>query len=159
MVHIGLGANLGDRLQALRSAVTALERHGTIVARSSLWETEAIGPPPDYLNAAVALETELEPEALLDALLAIEIEHGRVRTNARDAPRTLDLDILLWEERVIVHQRLEVPHPRLAERAFALEPLAEIAPTLRHPLLHRNIADLRAALVRNRRARRITDTF
>jgi 2-amino-4-hydroxy-6-hydroxymethyldihydropteridine diphosphokinase len=156
-VHVGIGANLGDRLATLRSAVGDLAALGRLVARSSVWETEAVGPPPDYLNAVVELETALEPEPLLDALLAIEERHGRVRNAGRDAPRTLDLDILLWGDRVVEGPRLELPHPRLAERGFVLEPLAEVAPEAIHPLLHRTIGELRARLVPSKRARRLAE--
>lgn len=158
-VFVALGANLGDRLATLRSARTALERHGRIVACSSVWETEAVGPPPDYYNAVVELETNLEPHRLLDAMQAIEIAHGRVRMPARDAPRTLDLDLLLWGRQVIQTARLEVPHPKMHERSFVLEPLAEIAAAVVHPMLHCSIGELRARLVRGRRARRLAETL
>jgi 2-amino-4-hydroxy-6-hydroxymethyldihydropteridine diphosphokinase len=156
-VFLGLGANLGDRLATLRAAVDDLAALGRVAARSSVWETEPIGPPPDYLNAAVALDTALDPDALLDGLLAIEDRHGRVRVGARDAPRTLDLDVLLWEGRILDGPRLVVPHPRLAERLFALEPLAEIAAEVVHPLLHRTIEGLRDDLPKARRARRLAE--
>lgn len=155
--YIGLGANLGDRLAALRSAAAELGAVGLVVARSSVWETEAVGPPPDYLNAVVALEVDdaLSPDALLEALGAIEARHGRVRSGGRDAPRTLDLDLLLWDERVIDTGRLVVPHPRLHERLFVLEPLAEVAGEVAHPLLHRTISGLRDEVPRGRRVRRL----
>ena len=156
-VYIGIGSNLGDRLATLRSAVRALAQLGRVAERSSVWETEAVGPPPDYYNAVIVLETDRAPEALLDALLAIEGNHGRVRASARDAPRTLDLDILLWDDLSLSTERLTVPHPRMHGRAFVLEPLAEIAPQLRHPLLHRSIGELRADLMRSRRVRRLAE--
>lgn len=156
-VHIALGANLGDRLATLRSAVAALEALGRVVARSSVWETEAVGPPPDYYNAVVVLETTLEPEALLDGLQAIEAAHGRRRPAARDAPRTLDLDVLLWGDAVLATERLEVPHPRLHERAFVLEPLAEIDPALVHPRIGRTVEELRMITARTRRVRRLAE--
>ena len=159
LVHIGLGANLGDRLSTLRSAVVELGALGRVVARSSVWETEAVGPPPDYFNAVVALDTDLDAEALLDALQAIEDRHGRRRGHARDLPRTLDLDVLLVENRVIFSERLEVPHPRLHERAFVLEPLAELAPRAQHPVLFLRIATLRDELPRNRRVRRLSESL
>lgn len=155
-VHLGLGANLGDRLATLRAALASLEQLGRVVARSSVWETEAIGPPPDYLNAVVELETALEPAPLLEALLGIEEQNGRVRTG-KDAPRTLDLDVLLWGDRIVEHEQLRVPHPRLAERSFVLEPLAEVAPEAIHPTLHRTVEELRARLSPSKRARRLAE--
>jgi 2-amino-4-hydroxy-6-hydroxymethyldihydropteridine diphosphokinase len=148
LCHIALGSNLGDRLASLRAGVAGLERLGRIEARSSVWETQAVGPPPDYLNAAVALRTELPPVELLTALLALERTLGRVRTPGMPGPepRTLDLDLLLYEDRVVDAPTLLVPHPRLHERAFVLEPLAEIAPTVIHPLLQRSILALRDQL-------------
>ena len=158
-VFVALGANLGDRLAALRSAKAALAGVGRVVACSSVWETEAVGPPPDYYNAVVELETDLAPEDLLDRLQAIEDAHGRKRLPARDAPRTLDLDLLLWGRTIIQTARLEVPHPRLHERRFVLDPLAEIAPEAIHPVLHCSIEDLRTRLVRGRRARRLAESL
>lgn len=145
-VFLGLGANLGDRLATLRSAVQDLSELGEVRARSSLWETAAVGPPPDYYNAAVKLTTECTPAGLLAGLQAIEVRHGRVRPAVRNAPRTLDLDILLWGDEVLRLPDLAVPHPRLAERAFVLEPLAEIAGSVRHPGLGCSIEELRRAV-------------
>lgn len=136
-VFVGLGANLGDPRQAIaeaRAAIAALP--GTHeVAASSLWCSAPVDASgPDFLNAVVELRTALEPQALLDALLAIEREHGRLRPY-RNAPRTLDLDLLLYGERVLEEPGLHVPHPRLHLRAFVLDPLAELAPGLAHPVL------------------------
>jgi 2-amino-4-hydroxy-6-hydroxymethyldihydropteridine diphosphokinase len=135
---IGLGANLGQRLQTLESAIHTLAHsaHIRVVRVSPVYETEAVGPPqPNFLNAAVRIETDLEPEALLDTLLAIEMAHGRIRKE-RWGPRTLDLDILaICEPEThfpvkIATPRLTVPHPRLFERSFALAPLLDVMPEL-----------------------------
>ena len=128
---IGLGANLGDRLATLRSAVTALGRWGSLCAVSDVYETAPVGPPqPAFLNAAVLLETELEPRALLDQLLAIERAHGRERVE-RWGPRTLELDLLCSGDLTIDEPGLTLPHPELPRRAFALLPLLDVVPDAR----------------------------
>ena len=132
---VGLGANCGDPGTQILRACAALAGlpHTRLLARSRLWRTPPWGPVPqaDYLNAAVALDTNLAPRALLDALLAIEREAGRDRAHEqRWGPRRLDLDLLLYGEQQIEEPGLGVPHPRLAERAFVLLPLADIDPTL-----------------------------
>ena len=130
---IGLGANLGDPVAAVRAAIGALARlPGTrLGAVSGLYRTPAWGvtEQDDFINAVAMLETALEPHALLDALLAVERDAGRDRTAAtRWGPRTLDLDLLLYGDRTVDEPGLRVPHPHLHERAFALVPLVEIAP-------------------------------
>jgi 2-amino-4-hydroxy-6-hydroxymethyldihydropteridine diphosphokinase len=153
---VALGSNLGDREAALRAALGRLAATPgvVLVAVSRLWETEPVGPPqPAYLNAAAALDTTLSARELLARLLAIEREAGRTRGAERNAPRTLDLDLLLFGDESIDEPGLVVPHPRLAQRAFVLEPLAEIAAELRHPALGASIAEL-AARVRDPRAAR-----
>lgn len=143
--YIALGSNLGDRAQALCRAVDLLGGLGQVVARSSLYETEPVGfqEQPPFLNAVVALETELEPLPLLRALLAIEAELGRDRARGTPkGPRTLDLDLLLMGDRILAQEGLTLPHPSLARRRFVLEPLAEIAPQLRHPVRGQTIAEL-----------------
>ena len=134
---IGLGSNLGDRKALLDSAVASLSNTPGITLRSvsSYHETAAVGGPQrqgPFLNAAVALETTIEPIALLDRLNAIENEANRVRT-VRWGERTLDLDLLLFGDRVIQTSRLTVPHPRMAFRRFVLAPLVEISPDAIHP--------------------------
>ena len=128
---IGLGANLGDPARQIRAALAALERiAGTrLVRRSSLYRSAPVGyaHQPDFINAVAEIDTALDPRALLGALLAIEASQGRARTFA-NAPRTLDLDLLLYEQRVIDEPGLRLPHPRMHARAFVLAPLAEIAP-------------------------------
>ena len=135
-VFVGLGANLGDAAATLRAAFEALDGlPGThCVARSSLYRSAPVDAQgPAYLNAVAQLHTRLLPAALLKALQAIEDRFGRERPY-RNAPRTLDLDLLLYGERCIVTPLLTVPHPRLHERAFVLAPLAEIAPDLALPI-------------------------
>jgi 2-amino-4-hydroxy-6-hydroxymethyldihydropteridine diphosphokinase len=131
---IGLGANVGDRLATMRAAVGAIGAVASLRAASRVYETAPVGvtDQPDFLNAAVLVETELAPRALLDALLAIEASLGRVRRE-RWGPRTIDLDIL-WIEGVDVSEPgLAVPHPHLLERAFAVVPLLEVAPDALDP--------------------------
>ena len=119
--YIGLGANLGDRAATLREAARRLGALGRITAVSSLYETEPVGfrDQPPFLNAVIALETGLTPAALFQGLLTIERELGRIRT-FRNAPRTLDLDVLLLDDLVMETPELTLPHPRLHERAFVL---------------------------------------
>jgi 2-amino-4-hydroxy-6-hydroxymethyldihydropteridine diphosphokinase len=146
---IGLGSNLGDRKAQLDAAVAALAAARGIVVQavSGYHETAPVGGPEcqgDYLNAAAAVETTLEPLELLHVLQEIERRAGRVRT-VRWGPRTLDLDLLLFGDRVIESDELQVPHPRMAERLFVLAPLAEIAPGAVDPVTGQTIADLLAA--------------
>ncbi|MSR69770.1 MAG: 2-amino-4-hydroxy-6-hydroxymethyldihydropteridine diphosphokinase [Phycisphaerales bacterium] len=134
---IALGSNLGDRTATIDHAVARLAAHDEIelAAVSSLYETAPIGPPqPHYLNAVAEIHTTLSPHALLRALLSIEQLLGRVRDPAqRNAPRTIDLDILLFGECVIADCDLEIPHPRLSTRPFVLRPLLELDAALTHP--------------------------
>lgn len=132
--YVGLGANLGDRAGTMTRAIELLgERPGIdVVGISSFRETEPVGylDQPRFLNAAVAVDTTLAPEVLLATLLEVERELGRVREGPRYGPRTVDLDLLLMDDLTLDEPGLELPHPRLHERVFALEPLAELDPTL-----------------------------
>jgi 2-amino-4-hydroxy-6-hydroxymethyldihydropteridine diphosphokinase len=132
--YVGLGANLGDREVTLARALELLgARPGVeVVAVSSLRETDPVGylDQPRFVNAAATLETELAPRELLETLLEVERELGRTRDGPRFGPRTIDLDLLLYGDETLDERGLEVPHPRLHERRFVLEPLAEIAPGL-----------------------------
>jgi 2-amino-4-hydroxy-6-hydroxymethyldihydropteridine diphosphokinase len=144
--YIGLGSNLGDRQEYLDRALQALQEHPGIVVTqvSSTHETAPVGGPPGqgpYLNAAAELQTDLGPAELLDVLLEVERQLGRVRSE-RFGPRTIDLDLLLYGDLLHEDPRLTVPHPRMAERAFVLGPLCEIAPDVVHPIRRRTVREL-----------------
>jgi 2-amino-4-hydroxy-6-hydroxymethyldihydropteridine diphosphokinase len=149
-VYVALGSNLGDRGDYLRRALMALHQSSGIELTrvSPTYETRPVGGPPGqsaYLNAVAELKTEREPRDLLKVLLTIERDLGRVRSE-RDGPRTIDLDLLLYGDLVYADADLTVPHPRLNERLFVLQPLAQLAPGLIHPVLKRSVADLLAEL-------------
>lgn len=137
LVYIGLGSNLGDRERTIRRALELLAARGDVEVEgvSSLRETDPVGyeDQPRFLNGAAALRTELAPRALLERLQEIERELGRDRTGPRFGPRTIDLDLLLYGAERIDEPGLEIPHPRLAERRFVLEPLAELDSGLEVP--------------------------
>jgi 2-amino-4-hydroxy-6-hydroxymethyldihydropteridine diphosphokinase len=147
--YIGMGSNLpspvGNPESTLAAAVSRLGSLGRVVGRSSLYSTEPVGlaAQPRFVNAVVALETELAPHTLLDHLLAIELEFGRDRsTGLLNGPRTLDLDILLMGDLDIHESGLEIPHPRLADRTFVLIPLNEVAPQAIDPRTRKTVAQL-----------------
>jgi 2-amino-4-hydroxy-6-hydroxymethyldihydropteridine diphosphokinase len=131
--YIGLGSNLDKPRAQLESAFVEIAKldHCTFVARSKLYTSRALGPSdqPDYINAVALIDTELTPLGLLDALQTLETAHHRVRAE-HWGPRTLDLDLLLYNDQTISHERLKVPHPHLTQRNFVLYPLADIAPEL-----------------------------
>lgn len=143
--HLGLGSNLGDRAARIAEAVDRLGRAAGIsaIAASSLYETSPVGGPPQgwFVNAAVRVVTTLAPRELLAACLAVERAMGRVRTMA-NGPRVIDLDVLLYGDRVIAEPALSIPHPEMTRRRFVLVPLAEIAPDVVHPLERVSIATL-----------------
>lgn len=137
LVYVGLGANLGDREQTIRAALErlAVDDEVEVVRVSSLRETDPVGfkDQPPFLNGVAELETSLAPLALLERLLAVERELGRTRDGPRWGPRLIDLDLLLYGQEVVDEPGLRVPHPRLAERRFVLEPLTELDPELSVP--------------------------
>jgi 2-amino-4-hydroxy-6-hydroxymethyldihydropteridine diphosphokinase len=141
---IGLGANIGNREANLRMALRGLTRMARVDAVSALYETDPVGSveQPAFYNAVCRIQTGLEPESLLRFLKSLEHEIGRRPTAERWGPRPIDLDILLYEDRIVHGDELELPHPRLAERAFVLLPLAEIAPDARDPRRNETIAKL-----------------
>jgi len=136
LAYVALGANLGDPVSTVRAAFGALANlpESRVVHTSSLYRTAPVGlaDQPDFINAVAALETTLAPESLLDALLDLENRFGRLRAE-KNGPRTLDLDLLLYNDQFLNLPRLQLPHPRLHLRAFVLQPLAEIAPDLAIP--------------------------
>jgi 2-amino-4-hydroxy-6-hydroxymethyldihydropteridine diphosphokinase len=157
LAYIALGANLpspaGPPEATLAAATVCLDSLGRIAARSSLYSTAPVGLPdqPRFLNAVVALETTLSPFELLGALLTIERAFGRDRiAQIPNGPRTLDLDILLYGDFVLSESALEIPHPRLAQRAFVLVPLNEIAPGLSEPRTGKTVSQLLDKLIPNR---------
>jgi 2-amino-4-hydroxy-6-hydroxymethyldihydropteridine diphosphokinase len=155
-VYLSLGSNMGDRAANLQSAIEDLSHLGEVAAVSSFYETEPVEftDQPWFLNCAVALDTEKTPAQLLRALLEIERTMGRVRTDQK-GPRTIDLDILLFGDSSVNTAPLTIPHPAMHERRFVLEPLAEIAPDARHPILNKTIRELRDSLPPGQSVRRV----
>ncbi len=140
---LGLGSNLGDKTGNLRAAVAALVEHGTIAAVSPLYATEPVGCADQdwFLNACARLETDLGALEMLGVIARIESDLGRER-GIPNGPRTIDIDLLLYDDLVVESAELTVPHPRMHLRRFVLEPLAALAPDLIHPRLRKSIADL-----------------
>jgi len=157
MVYLSLGSNIGDRASNLQSAIEKISTLGEVISQSSLYETEPVevSGHPWYLNCAVALKTEKMPKQLMSALLAIEQDMGRRRSQEK-MPRKIDIDILLFGNSVIQSKELTVPHPEMHRRRFVLEPLAEIAAEVRHPVLKRTIGELLNALPAGQAVRKIT---
>jgi 2-amino-4-hydroxy-6-hydroxymethyldihydropteridine diphosphokinase len=155
-VYLSLGSNLGDRAAHLNAAMERLDTVGKMMAVSSFYETEPVEltTQPWFLNCVVELDTEKMPKQLLAAILDGEKEMGRRRTQKK-GPRTLDIDILLFGNSIIKMKGLTIPHPAMHERRFVLEPLAEIAPDVRHPVFKRTIRELKDALPPGQEVKRV----
>jgi len=156
IVYLSLGSNLGDRAANLQTAIAQLAGLGKAVAVSSFYETEPIEltAQPWFLNCALKLDTEKMPRQLIAGILALEQAMGRQRKQ-KNGPRIIDIDILLFGSSIIEIPSLTVPHPRMHERRFVLEPLAEIAPDARHPVFRRTVRELRDALPPGQTVRRV----
>jgi len=156
--YIGIGSNLGSPLKNCERAITLLEENPEIkiIARSSFFETEPVGPQNQswFVNGVVEIATGLEPLPLLDTLLAIENAMGRIR-NEKWGPRKIDLDILLFGKSVLKINRLEIPHPEMIHRRFVLAPLAELTPDLVHPTEKKTIQQLLSALPEDKKVVRL----
>ena len=142
--YLLIGGNIGDRFKNLEKAILLIKKTcGNLINYSAVYETEAWGntDQPDFLNQVLQINTTLEPQELMNAILGIEVELGRIRQEKNGA-RTIDIDILYYDDRIIDEPGLSIPHPRIASRRFVLEPLSEIAGTFTDPICGKNIHSL-----------------
>ena len=161
IVYLSLGSNLGDPAANLNAAIAGLRALGDVVAVSSFYETEPIdfAAQPWFLNCAIKVDTEKMPKQLMSGILDLEKEMGRRRQHQqKKGPRIIDIDILLFGNSIIETKGLTIPHPEMHQRRFVLEPLAEIAPEVRHPVFKRTVRELRDALSPGQAVRRISTT-
>ncbi len=156
LVYLSLGSNVGDRAANLTAAIDRMGALGKVIGVSSFYETEPVEftAQPWFLNCAVGLDTEKMPRQLLSAILNIEKEMGRRRVQKK-GPRNIDIDILLFGNSVVKTKGLSIPHPAMHERRFVLEPLAEIAPEVRHPVFRKTVRELKDALPPGQAVKRI----
>jgi 2-amino-4-hydroxy-6-hydroxymethyldihydropteridine diphosphokinase len=144
-VFLGLGSNLGDRVENLRETKVRIEESiGAVVSASSVYETEPWGfvSDTDFLNMVLCVETDLSPSGLLGRILMIESQLGRIRRESQFSSRKIDIDILLYNNEIVNEAALKIPHPRMHKRRFVMVPLAEIAPSFIHPLLKKSIKSI-----------------
>jgi 2-amino-4-hydroxy-6-hydroxymethyldihydropteridine diphosphokinase len=156
VAYLSLGSNIGDREANLREAIAQLKSAGSLLKLSSVYETQPVGVPdqPWFLNCVAALETAKTPRELLKAALDIEAGMGRLRFRDK-GPRKIDIDLLLFGDQILNEPDLKIPHPAMRERRFVLEPLAEIDPGVRHPVLNKTASELLAALGESQIVRRV----
>ena len=154
--YLSLGSNLGDRAVNLRAALAQLDAAGRLLAVSALYETQPVDVPNQswFLNCVAAIETEKTPRELLQLALHIEAAMGRLRMR-NQGPRNIDIDLVLFGDRVVDEPGLKIPHPAMQQRRFVLEPLVEIAPEVRHPELGKTARELLAALAGGQTVRRL----
>jgi 2-amino-4-hydroxy-6-hydroxymethyldihydropteridine diphosphokinase len=159
IAYLSLGSNLGDRAANLRTALAQLEAAGRVLAVSALYETQPVDVPDDipeqpwFLNCVLGIETEMTPRELLALALRIEAMMGRLRMREK-GPRNIDIDVALFGDMVVDEPGLKIPHPAMHRRRFVLEPLAEIAPDVRHPALGKSVQELLAELADGQTVRR-----
>ena len=146
-IYLGLGTNLGDRLRNLQKAISSLSPVMSVTAVSPIYQSDPWGvtDQPPFLNLCVEATTNLNPQTLLHYLKNLEAELGRQKT-IKWGPRLIDVDILLYDDKIVETDSLTIPHPFMAERAFVIIPLADIAPDLYHPVCHKTIAELKTAV-------------
>ena len=156
LAYLSLGSNIGDREANLREAIAQLKEAGSVRALSAMYETQPVDLPnqPWFLNCVAAVETEKTPRELLKFVLSIEAAMGRLRFRDK-GPRKIDIDVLLFGNRIVSEPNLKIPHPAMHQRRFVLKPLTEIAPDVRHPVLDKTASELLAALAEGQIVRQV----